>query len=200
MDVLINRKGVKELTTSITLKCYDQTLKPDNSPKIASGGMNENIVKFRFCNLWKDFVKTAVFYRTEKNVYHALLDENNSCVIPHEVTDDPGVFYIGVFGVLGDITRTSDVVSYEVVRGATTEGTKPSDPTPDIYEQILALLSTGGGSGGEPVANGIPAGGKSGQILRKKSDKSFDVEWADFEIPNDYGKITYNQDKTIIVS
>lgn len=48
--------------------------------------------------------------------------------------------------------------------------------------------------------NGIPAGGKAGQILKKASDKDFDVEWGDFEIPEQYGLITYDQDKTITIT
>lgn len=50
------------------------------------------------------------------------------------------------------------------------------------------------------VTSGIPAGGKAGQYLRKKSDADYDVEWADFEIPTEYGLITYNQDKTITIT
>jgi hypothetical protein len=53
----------------------------------------------------------------------------------------------------------------------------------------------GGGSG-----NGIPAGGKIGQILCKKSDEDYDVEWADLEIPEQYGLITYDQNKTITIT
>lgn len=47
---------------------------------------------------------------------------------------------------------------------------------------------------------GVPSGGKAGQYLRKKSDTDRDVEWADFEIPQEYGLITYDQDKTISIT
>lgn len=50
-----------------------------------------------------------------------------------------------------------------------------------------------------PLA-GIPDGGKAGQILRKKSDEDYDTEWADFEIPEQYGLVTYDQNKTITIS
>lgn len=46
----------------------------------------------------------------------------------------------------------------------------------------------------------IPPGGKTGQYLRKKSDADQDVEWADFEIPQEYGLISYDQDKTITIT
>jgi hypothetical protein len=47
---------------------------------------------------------------------------------------------------------------------------------------------------------GVPNGGKAGQYLRKKSDTDRDVEWADFEIPQEYGLITYDQDRTITIT
>lgn len=50
------------------------------------------------------------------------------------------------------------------------------------------------------IGAGIPDGGKAGQILRKKSDEDYDTEWADFEIPEQYGLVTYDQNKTITIS
>lgn len=43
-----------------------------------------------------------------------------------------------------------------------------------------------GGSGA------LPPGGKAGQYLRKKSDADGDVEWADIEIPEEYGRVIYD--------
>lgn len=48
--------------------------------------------------------------------------------------------------------------------------------------------------------HGIPAGGKAGQFLCKQSDEDYDVAWADFEIPKEYGLVTYDQDKTITIT
>ena len=46
-------------------------------------------------------------------------------------------------------------------------------------------VGPGGGSG-------LPHGGKAGQYLRKKSDANGDVEWADLEIPEEYGRVIYD--------
>ena len=54
--------------------------------------------------------------------------------------------------------------------------------------------------GKEQFPGHIPPGGKAGQYLRKKSDDDRDVEWAVFEIPEQYGLITYDQDKTITIT
>lgn len=55
------------------------------------------------------------------------------------------------------------------------------------------------GSGGS-AENGIPAGGKAGQYLCKQSDDDYDVVWCDLVIPEQYGLVSYNQDKTITIT
>lgn len=69
--------------------------------------------------------------------------------------------------------------------GIVLEGLEP-DPRleqqyPDVIEQILTELDTikAGGGGGGSAANGIPPGGTTGQVLAKKTDSDYDVEWKD---------------------
>lgn len=81
-------------------------------------------------------------------------------------------------------------------------------PKPDDYvyteTEILSYttldkrirnIETAGGA-----INGIPAGGKAGQILKKASDKDFDVEWGDFEIPEQYGLVSYDNRQIITIT
>ena len=111
----------------------------ENTPVISSGGMGEDFVEFSFCSLWDGYAITAVFWRTEDDVYHAVLDSENCCEIPPEVTEEPGIIYFGVFGVDSNAQRrTSEVVSYRITRGAITNNTKPSEATPEMYDQLLA--------------------------------------------------------------
>ena len=63
-----------------------------------------------------------------------------------------------------------------------------------LEERLSHLEKTGG------AVNGVPSGGKSGQFLCKKSDADFDVYWTDFEIPDRYGLVTYDQNKTITIT
>lgn len=128
------------MDTVIKVKCIDQTLTLINSPVIASGGLNENKLECEFCEKWDGFSKTAVFYQDKKNVYYSLLDENDTCVIPEEATASKGTMCFGIFGSKDGVTRTSEILRYKIDEGAITEDLKPSDPTPDIYEQILAKL------------------------------------------------------------
>lgn len=127
----------------IKVRCTDQVLAYENTPVIASGGLDENFVAFTFCSQWDGYEKTAVFWRSEDEVYHQVLDESDTCPLPPEVTMDDGIIWLGAFGV--DATgrqRTSEVLSYRIVKGAITTDTKPSEPTPEIYTQILAELKT----------------------------------------------------------
>lgn len=147
------------MRTAIHVRCDNQVLSYVEMPFIASGDVNEDKIEFEFCPMWEGFAKTAVFYRTEADVYHVLLEEDDTCIIPHEVLADPGPLYFGVFGTREDRVRTSEIIQYTIKQGAITEATKISDPTPDIYSQILAaceeavriankaLNSSGGGGG-----------------------------------------------------
>ena len=57
-----------------------------------------------------------------------------------------------------------------------------AESNPDALAQIWAAideLKAGGGGGTEQ--NGIPSGGTTGQVLAKKTDSDYDVEWKDIE-------------------
>lgn len=128
------------MSTIIKLRCIDQVLTFESTPVIASGGLGEDVLSVEFCSKWDGLSKTAVFWRTEEEgAYHAPLGMENTCIIPREVLAEDGAFYFGIFGVSEDgRQRTTEAVRYTVVKGAITSGTKPSDPTPDVYAQLLA--------------------------------------------------------------
>lgn len=126
--------------SEIKVSCYDQVLKITESPVLASGGLNEVRVVFSFCEKWVGFVKTAIFYRDEEEVYYAVLDENDTCIVPWEVCYEEGTFYFGVFGERDNTRRTSNIVRCKVKKGAITSDMRPSDPTPDVYAQIIEML------------------------------------------------------------
>lgn len=124
----------------IEVKVTDQVLKVTSAPTLASGGVNETTIKFTFCEKWDGYLKTAVFYRDPEVCYNALLDENDTCVLPWEVYAEPGTFYFSVFGNKDSIRRTSATAKYKVSSGLPGENAIPSDPTPSVYEQIIASI------------------------------------------------------------
>lgn len=128
------------MNTIIKLRCLDQVLTFENTPLIASGGLEEDRLVVSFCSKWAGMTKTAVFWRTEDEAYHVVLDNDGGCTIPPEVLTEAGTFFFGLFGVRADgCRRTTQVVRYNIAKGAITAGTQPSDPTPEYWNQVLAL-------------------------------------------------------------
>lgn len=141
----------------INVSCVDQVLTITNSPVIASGGVKEDYVQFTFCQLWDGYVKSAAFWNGDGIVYNEVIPGTNLVEIPYEVLREKGKMYFGVFGVKGDVTRTSNVLCYSIEEGAVIS---ESEPTQSVYEQILALLNT-------PVTS---VNGKTGAVTLRTSD------------------------------
>ena len=128
-------------TTLIKAKITDQTLEFTLKPMVASGGVNEDVIEFEFDALWDGFDTVAVFYRSKREVFHQKI-VNNRCTIPSEVLRAEGIFYVGVMGVKDNVTRTTNVLRYELEHGAITVGVEPPEPTPSIYESILESVKS----------------------------------------------------------
>ena len=125
----------------IEFRVQDQVLIRKRYPAIFSGDENLDKVHFEFDSSWDRYTKTAVFEAGD--VYHKLLDDAGECFIPNEVLKDAGSFRIGVFGVAGNVTKTSQIYRCDIGAGARTTSTAIPDPTPDIYAQIIALIDAG---------------------------------------------------------
>lgn len=126
----------------LNLNINDHQMNITDGFTLPSGGKNLDKIKCVFDSSWIGYEKIAVFYKNVKDVYHIMLEEDETCFIPHEVLSKDGDLYIGIIGRLNESIKTTVVCSYKVLRGAITEETKITDPTPDIYVSILALLET----------------------------------------------------------
>lgn len=151
-------------------------------------GNSDYQIKFAFDDEWKAHsVKTARFVYNGQ--YTDVVFDGDICPVP--VISDATVCAVGVYaGNLHTTTPALVTCDKSILCG----GGLPADPSPDVYAQIMELLNKGG------AANGIPAGGKAGQLLCKKTDADFDVGWCDLKIPAEYGLVTYNQDRTLTIS
>ena len=125
----------------IKAKVTDQVLKLVEAPVIASGGVNEVRVEFEFCEKWDGFTKTAIFYQDESEFYYAFLDENNVCTVPWEVCYSDGTFNFTVVGTKGEARRTTTTIRYKVRKGIVVENMMPSEPTQNLYDQIMAAVA-----------------------------------------------------------
>ena len=124
--------------TTIAVAANDQDLIITQKPLLASGDKDSVLLHVDFSTEWDGYSKTAIFYRSVNNVYHAVLDMNDECLIPWEVLASDGTMNFGVYGIKDEIRKTTEVITYKIVKGAWGEDTKPSDPSPDIYTQLLA--------------------------------------------------------------
>lgn len=126
--------------TLIRAQVLDQELHILNRPTVASGGFGEDLIEFLFCEKWNGLTKTAVFYRDINLPFFQVL-ENDACVIPWEVLTTDGDLFLGVLGESASgVRRTSEIIRYKIRRGAIVEGLQPTDPTPELWAQVLANL------------------------------------------------------------
>lgn len=128
--------------TYIRLAANDQKLNIAEGPKLASGDQNSVFLRLVFSGHWAGYEKSAVFFTSwDKTVYEVIL-EDNECVVPHEVLRIGGELYIGVRGVDPNTmaVKTSTLVKYRIDKGAPVGDATSVDPTPDVYQQILAKL------------------------------------------------------------
>lgn len=149
--------------TVIRISCIDQTLKILEAPIVASGGVKDTKIIFEFSDIWDDFIKTAVFMLNDNEPYQVVIDSASSCIIPAETLVHMGILRIGVYGVSANgVKRTTSLLRYNIAEGAL-EGVEPTEPTPDIYEQILEEISKfSTSSGGKSAYDTAVEGGYKG--------------------------------------
>ena len=148
---------------------------------------------------WNALMKTAVFRGCESK---DVLNIGTNVTIPPEVVEKPsGALRFGIYGVnpeTGDVSPTFWVALGHIRPGADPSGDTSTDPTLPVWAQLQAdiekLKLQGGGK------SGIPPGGKAGQILYKMSDDDYDVAWQDLKIPEQYGLVTYDQNRSITIT
>ena len=127
----------------IRLTVDGQKLIPVEKPLIASQGVVEDSVVFDFSDEWDGYGKVALFWRAEdearEDIYQVMVDENSTALVPWEVTQTDGEICITVFGTKDTSVITAEIIKYKVVEGLYSEGQGSEPPTPDIYQQILAI-------------------------------------------------------------
>ncbi len=110
--------------------------------KMTSGSQDVYVVEFLFSDEWAYLERTAVF-KSGETIVNVLLDEENRCMIPWEVLVDYGnMISVGVFGTKdGHVVLPTIWAKTDAILEGVTTGDLPKDPTPDVYQQLLARLS-----------------------------------------------------------
>lgn len=122
----------------IKINVNHQTLKRSDCNEVVSESINYLRIKFYFTDDWTG-LKTVLFkHSLDETIYQVILDDDNSCLVPHEVIKD-GSFDVSVFC---GFRITSNSVRIEVIGTMfTEEGAEPENPTPSVYEQLITIAN-----------------------------------------------------------
>lgn len=111
---------------------------------MTSGSVKVYEVEFEFSEYWDGFDKIAVFATSTERIEMALT-EDNLCYVPWEVVVEPGVEVLcGVYGLQDDRVLPTIWTSLGNVLVGVLRGDQSTDPTPNIYAQILDELKKKG--------------------------------------------------------
>lgn len=188
----------------LTFDVEKQIIMRTDTEKVVTNSMNYLYARFTFSEEWTG-EKTAVF-SAQKKTYNALLDENNTCLVPWEALTG-SIFTVSVF--CGDLITANKVIIYTIPSGYEV-GDESRIPTPEIYTQVIEKLNeieqeidpeaiqqivdtyladkdfvteddveTIVSQYVAEHVHGIPTGGTTGQVLVKSSSTDYDTEWAD---------------------
>lgn len=125
-------------TTKFYVSCNDQDLRFTTTPVIYSGDVRSCEVIFTFDTNWDNLEKIATFYRDSNEVFYVPLDNNDTCIIPANVTAEVGKLYFAVYGQQNEyeIVKTSSVLGLNIEQGAIT----PLTDSTEIPADIRAIL------------------------------------------------------------
>lgn len=124
--------------TILELQLENQLLTLLNQEIIASGDANIDKCIFSFSQEWNGFVKTAVFYQNKNHVQYAVLENDDTCMIPAAAMAKAGRMYIGVFGIKDTAVFTSTLVTIDIHEGAVSGENISIEPTDDVFLAIIA--------------------------------------------------------------
>ena len=126
------------MAIEIKLKFAGRDLAERRDAVITSGSVETVTAAFEFDAAWDGFAKTAIFASGD-TIKCVLLDDTGVCTVPWEVLTDAKQLTVGVVGMDGDRVLPSVRVPVFITDGIYTSGTAPEAPTPDVYEQLVAL-------------------------------------------------------------
>ncbi len=117
---------------------------------------SDYVIKFEFDEEWADFTtKTARFIWN--NQYRDVVFEGDSCAVP--IITSASYFSVGVFA--GDLKTTTPAV-FSCRKSILSEAGTPSEPTPDVYTEIMRLLNE------KPNAENVYTKAETDELLTAK--------------------------------
>ena len=127
---------------------------------------------------WEGLTVTATFNAPDGTSTDMLMSADGSITVPPEATAKSGSGKIVFTGVSNGIQRISCDLDYFVVAHSGINGTQSGGVAPSWFEQAAKRF--------------MPLGGKTGQVLTKKTDADLDAEWQDSK-----GGVNFKLDETL---
>lgn len=116
---------------------------------LVSGTVKDYTASFAFDGFWEGWTPRAVFENITTGVAkEQILAHDGSCLIPWEVLE-PGSLRVGIYGVMDDKVRPTIYSDRMTVREGTKASESAKEPTPGIYEQLLASIEDNAITGAE---------------------------------------------------
>lgn len=136
----------------ITFDVCKQKIQRTDKCSVVSDSRNYLYAAFTFSDDDWTGVKTAIFKNGDV-VKHAILDHNDECLVPWEVIK-PGIMHVSVY--CGDLI-TADTATVYIDESGYEDGGSPEDPTPTVYEQIIAMIENieAGGVSDDKIAEAV---------------------------------------------
>lgn len=117
-----------------------RTIQITEKEMLVSGTVKDYAAHFVFDNSWDGWTPLAVFHNISTDVQKEyLLDEAGSCPVPWEVLT-PGCIRVGIYGTMADKVRPTLWSESQTVRQGTEPGESVKEPTPGVYEQLMAKI------------------------------------------------------------
>ena len=116
-----------------------QNIIPANKECVVSDSREYVECVFVFSKDWEGTGRTVIF-GGDNGDYNVVLGNSQKCAVPYEVLS--GSFSVSVFGVKDSMRITTDKVYIDVNKSGFCEGEIPSEPTPEVYEQIISALAS----------------------------------------------------------
>jgi len=106
--------------------------------KLYTGNIGTYTFSFDFDEHWSGLLKFVSF--TNNSETYVVEAKNDYITIPSEILEKSGLWSFGVFATNGEdnIKRiSSNLLEFEVIKGAYSEGLTPQTPTPDVWESLF---------------------------------------------------------------
>lgn len=128
------------MSAQLQFSVSNQQITRTDNFNVVSDSVDYLYAQFAFLtDEWSGRTKTAQF-RSDKSstIYEVILDDDGTCLVPHEALADASYLYVTVFA--GQLITVNKATVFVEKTGYSADGESSTPPTPSVYQQILDKL------------------------------------------------------------